>query len=119
MESESTELRELRPEERELIQFLIAGMLPEEQINRSLASACVSDMRDGGMGSIRFERPSGRKMETVLVEADYYDLDDVLVSISVNLDINGELFELDFWKVDFSPLKKYPECSEVVIKRRV
>jgi hypothetical protein len=73
-------------------------------------------MRDGGMGSIRFEGPSGRKMGTVLVEADYYDLDGVLVSISVNLDINGELFEMDFWKVDFSSLRRYPKCSDLIVK---
>ena len=55
-------------------------------------------------------------MGTVLVEADYYDLDGVLVSISVNLDINGELFEMDFWKVDFSSLRRYPKCSDLIVK---
>ena len=109
----------MRLEERELIRFLVTGMLPEEQINRSLTGACAPDMRDGGKGSIVFKGPAGRKMGAELVEADYHDLDGVLVSISVNLDTSGELFELDFWKVDFSPLKKYPKCSEIVTKRRV
>ena len=109
----------MRLEERELIRFLVTGMLPEEQINRSLTGACASDVRDGGMRSILFKGPAGRKMGAELVEAHYHDLDGVLVSISVNLDTSGELFELDFWKVDFSPLKKYPKCSEIVTKRRV
>jgi hypothetical protein len=119
MATESTEFRELSADERDLIGFLVGGMLPEELIGRSLANGRVSDMRDGGMGSILFAGPPGRKMGKVLVEADYRDVDDVLVSISVNLDTNGELFELDFWKVDFSVLRKYPKHSELVIKRTV
>ena len=25
----------------------------------------------------------------------------------------GELFELDFWKVDFSPLRRYPQPQDL------
>jgi hypothetical protein len=28
--------------------------------------------------------------------------------VVVNLDHQGELFELDLWKVDFPPLKRFP-----------
>ncbi len=48
-----------------------------------------------------------------LVEAQYLDSDGVLVSIAVNADKQGQLFELDLWKVDFSPLKRYPKPSDV------
>jgi hypothetical protein len=30
----------------------------------------------------------------------------VLVSVALNVDQRGELFELDLWKVDFSPLQR-------------
>ena len=36
-----------------------------------------------------------------------------MVSATVNLDNNDELFELDIWKTDYSPLKRYPQPDEV------
>jgi hypothetical protein len=48
-----------------------------------------------------------------LVEAEYVDSDAVLVSIAVNADQTGQPFEIDFWKVDFSPLKQYPNLSSI------
>jgi hypothetical protein len=51
-----------------------------------------------------------------LMEAQYVDSDGVLVSIAVNAARNSDLLEVDFWKVDFSPLRRYPRPSDVVIK---
>ena len=65
------------------------------------------------MGSIRFVQPERRSFGQTLVEAQYADSDGVLVSIAVNLDKNGDLFEVDFWKVDFSPLRRYPKPSDL------
>ena len=72
-------------------------------------------MNDGGMGSLEFEscKPSRKAHE--LVEAQFEDIDGTLVSVSVNVDQDGDLFELDFWKVDFSPLLRFPAASAVVI----
>jgi hypothetical protein len=70
-------------------------------------------MQDGGMGSIRFISSEPQSLGRVLVEAKYVDSDGVLVSIAVNADSHGQLFELDFWKVDFSPLRRYPKPSDV------
>ena len=69
------------------------------------------------MGSIRFVQPEPRSFGKALVEAQYVDSDGVLVSIAVNADNSGDLFEVDFWKVDFSPLKRYPKPSDLVDKR--
>jgi hypothetical protein len=73
------------------------------------------DMADGGMGSIRFagqtDRP--RKMGRELVMAEYLDEDQVPVLISINLDEDGQLFELDIWKVNFQPLIRYPRPGEL------
>ena len=73
------------------------------------------DLADGGMGSIRFADESGqsRKMGRELVTAHYTDEDHVPVVISVNVDQDGRLFEMDFWKVDFSPLRRYPAPEEL------
>lgn len=69
-------------------------------------------MQDGGVGSIRFvgsQPPMGKEV----AEAQYLDSDGVLVSIVINTDRNGQLFEVDFWKVDFSPLRRYPRPSDL------
>ena len=67
------------------------------------------------MGTIRFANESRqpRKMGRELVTAEYIDEDQVPVIISINLDEQGRLFELDFWKVDFKALKRYPRPEEV------
>jgi hypothetical protein len=49
----------------------------------------------------------------VLAEAQSTDEDGVSVSIAINADKKGDLFEVDFWKVDFSPLKRYPKLSDL------
>ena len=82
-------------------------------IESALSDSRVADMQDGGMGSIRFLKASPGTFGTALVEAQYLDSDGVLVSIAVNADKQGQLFELDFWKVDFSPLKRYPDPLNV------
>jgi hypothetical protein len=48
-----------------------------------------------------------------LIAVGYTDEDDVPVSISLNLDEHGGLFEIDIWKVDFSPLRRYPSPSDL------
>jgi hypothetical protein len=103
--------RPLRPEEAALIRALVVGVYPAEALEAALTESRVADMRDGGMGSVRFLGSGPFSM--ALVEAQYLDSDGVLVSIAVNADKQGHLFELDFWKVDFSPLKRYPNPSDV------
>jgi hypothetical protein len=83
-------------------------------------SACeVEDMQDGEMGSIRFTDESGadRRLGEAIAEADYIDDDGVLVSIVLNTDTTDQLYEVDFWKVDFSPLRRYPSPSDLRLKR--
>lgn len=70
------------------------------------------------MGSVRFlsVNPTRRGLGEVLAEAEYVDEDGVPVLIAINADKSGNLYELDFWKVDFSPLRRYPMASELKIK---
>ena len=69
------------------------------------------------MGSIRFVQPEAGTFGKALAEAQYVDSDGVPVSIALNTDSSGHLFELDFWKVDFSPLRRYPKPSDLVSTR--
>ena len=109
--------RHLRPVERELLESMLAASGSRSAVRPPLASALVEDMNDGGMGSIRFlssEDQIGRTAQ-VIAQGEYVDEDGVVVSVVVNADQNGELFEVDFWKVDFSPLKRYPKASDIKI----
>ena len=106
----------MRSNERELVRALLAGVYPDSEIEGRLANAIVQDMSDGGMGSIRFKNstpPVGRE----IAEAEYLDQDGVIVRITLNLDRDGGLFEVDFWKVDFSPLLRYPKPQDLKMLR--
>jgi len=108
--------RPLREEERELIRSLLSRVSASATLENILATSLVADMDDGGMGSIRFVHSKPRSFGKRLAEADYVDSDGGLVSIALNADSKGQLFELDFWKVDFSPLRRYPKPSDLVVK---
>jgi len=99
--------RKLRPAERVLIVALAPGF------GVGLEDALVAEMQDGGMGSIRFLGGTDRRRAGSLAKAKYVDDDGVTVSIELNVDEGGKPFELDFWKVDFSPLRRYPSPEEL------
>jgi hypothetical protein len=108
--------RSLRDEELELVRSLLSGVSGQTALEHTLLTSRVTDMRDGGMGSIRFVQPEPRSFGKELAQAEYVDRDGVLVSITINVDQKGQLFEVDFWKVDFSPLRRYPKPSDLAVK---
>jgi hypothetical protein len=116
---ESTGNRLIRPEERALAMAMLSGKYDHEDLERKLAASRVEDMQDGGMGSIRFVTEDQRKraLGKSLAEAEYIDEDGTPVSILISADDKGDVYEIDFWKVDFSPLKRYPAVSDLRVKR--
>jgi hypothetical protein len=114
-------LRPLSSNERELVQALSVGVYSQSEIEHQFTHALVRDMSDGAMGSIRFANSSADKpaFGREAVEADYIDQDGVLVRIALNLDQQGDLFEVDFWKVDFSPLLRYPRPQDLKVREVV
>ena len=104
--------RNLRLEERMLIAALLS-VSHREKLKDLTPEIQARDLQDGGMGSIRFDRADPRRFGQEIARAEYEDMDGVLVSITLNIDDRGELFELDIWKVDFSPLKRFPKPSDV------
>ena len=110
-----TSARRLRPAEQDLLQGMLAASGRRSSTASVASSPLVEDMDDGGMGSIRFLSPpeKGSRSARVIAQAEYVDEDGVPVSITINADQDGELFELDFWKVDFSPVKRYPNASDI------
>ena len=105
--------RKLRQEEILILEKLMhfAG------ISVPLDSLIVKDQLAGTYGSIEFIQKSEyrRIFGKSLVEAKYFDSDGVLVSIALNVDQCGEIYEMDFWKVDFSSLLKYPSPELIMI----
>ncbi|MFP1131927.1 DUF6984 family protein [Asticcacaulis sp. W401b] len=73
----------------------------------------VEPMSDGGMGglrlSLRLPQVPDRKFTNQISALSFSDADGTAVSAVLNVDQFGELFELDMWKVDFSPLQRWPE----------
>jgi hypothetical protein len=77
-----------------------------------LDSMLVQEMADGGMGSLYLVHPlkehNKRHFGRRVAETQFADSDGVQVIASLNVDKDGDLFELDIWKVDFSPLIRLP-----------
>ncbi|MCM0616212.1 MULTISPECIES: hypothetical protein [unclassified Paenarthrobacter] len=76
----------------------------------------VSDMNDGGMGSLLFEstKPS-RRYGLTLSEGWFNDEDGFPVLVAINLDKDNDVFELDSWKVDFSPRRRMPKSAAEIV----
>jgi hypothetical protein len=110
--------RNLRKEEADLVAAMVRNTPEAKELLSSLSARPVEEMNDGGMCSLRFRSTYNqrRRLGKKIAEAEFTDEDGTLVSAAVNLDENGELFELDIWKVDFSPLKRYPRPEALRLK---
>lgn len=84
-----------------------------DSLRDQLVDARVEFMKDGGMGSLRFAGLGSRKMGRQAIAVRAADEDGVPLEISLNLDQNGDLFELDVWRVDFKPLLRLPKPGDL------
>ena len=108
-------MRPLRADEIDLLNGLL-GLVPGSERPTVPDSISAVDLNDGGMGSIRLiggTDDAPRRMGRELVTVSYADEDKVPVSISLNVDERGSLYEIDIWKVDFSPLRRYPRPADL------
>ena len=98
-------------QEEQLLELLIeraSFVVPKDWKNRLL----VCPMDDGGMGSL-YLFPEGILVENRLFgeqisDFQFTDTDGVEVIASLNIDSDGNLFELDIWKTNFGKLLKFP-----------
>jgi len=100
--------RLLREEEKILFTHLLRSHDNFHYYKMAINSCKVRDMLDGGMGSVEFFYREKKRLGGTLAEFQYTDIDDILVVITIYYDCDGNLYEIDFWKVDFSPLIRYP-----------
>ena len=69
-----------------------------------LTKLLVNPMDDGGMGSLSIgTNYENRQLGQEVAEYMFDDVDGTPVSAALNVDTEGNLYELDIWKVDFSP----------------
>lgn len=115
-------MRNLSEYERELLLRMLGKVgCSGRELIQELDSALVEEMPDGGMGSLRFlsQTPKGeQRLGKTIAEAEFRDEDGVLVTAALNLDQSGKLFELDIWKTDFTPLRRWPEVASITVKPR-
>ncbi|MEN3323867.1 hypothetical protein VP395_09020 [Mariniflexile soesokkakense] len=102
-------MRILKDKEIELIEFLTDSKFEIPHI--------VRDLNDGKMGSISFDIEDKWSRCDQIAAAQFIDEDGILVDVELTSNINGGLFELDFWKVDFSSLVSFPNIEKV--KRKI
>ncbi len=104
--------REPTFQEEKLLELLVRKssiLLPDDWKKGLL----VCPMDDGGMGSL-YLFPKGKLIGERLFgeqvsDFQFTDTDGVIVIVSLNVDKEGNLFELDIWKTDFGKLLKIPD----------
>lgn len=104
--------RSLTKDERNLIQLLLKNTNPKYSKLNIYFPNNVITLDDGGMGSFKFVYPQEEtptNMDIIPIsEYQFYDKDDILVLATLYSFSNGQLYELDIWKTDFSSLLSYP-----------
>ncbi|HUQ66122.1 MAG TPA: hypothetical protein VM101_08205 [Flavitalea sp.] len=105
-------LRDLTNDEQRLIRHLIS-LANNKNLEHQLEKLKVKEMNDSGMGSLLLF-PAGKVVPNrdygqTVSEVEFHDADKAVVLASLNVDENGDLFELDIWKTNFDRLHKIPD----------
>ncbi len=103
--------RRLAPKEKKLLRLLLSSAEPSVCVDE-LELIEVESIDDGGMGSLYFLHPAKpraqRRFGKCIAETEFTDEDGIVVSAALNVDQDGDLFELDLWKTDFGPVSSLP-----------
>lgn len=104
-----SKMREPTKNEDSLIRLLIEKANRDYGMEIHLDNYLVQPMEDGGMGSLtiipcQFKSVIKRDDGPMVAEIHSFDKDQVEVIISLFLDTQNTPYELDIWKVDFTPL---------------
>lgn len=97
--------------EHKLIKELIF-LSEKDYLYSQLENLMVAELEDGKMGSLSLMpkgiKNKGNKQIEICSEKIFKDVDDVTVIASLYIDEIGNLYELDIWKVDYTPLISLP-----------
>lgn len=119
---ELNKLRKITNQEKVLLSYLITSA--NYQIENNWEEKIrVKPLDDGNMGSLELmlnnDFEDDRVFGEQIAECYFFDTDDTKVIVSLNVDDNGNLYELDMWKTDFSPLIKVPSDVNLFFKEDV
>lgn len=114
-ESRFRNIRKLRSEEKALLECLLreaeAGSFEPVDADALMAQ----ELNDGGMASIRLLVPGEPERRRTKVrriaDRQFKDIDGIPVLVSLTVDQDRRIIDLDIWKVDFSPVRKFPTCE--------
>jgi len=113
-------MRKLSTDEKKLIETLLTQKKEDySQILLSLKDLTIEELNDEGMGSLQFISKEKQKLVKTISEAEFIDEDGVPVFLALGIDAEGKLFELDVWKADFSPVKKWPPIKDISVKEHI
>lgn len=92
-----------------LLIYLLRGEPGAERLLPQLHAAEVAPLHSSGVGSLRFLNPMpNRHLGEKIAGTQFLDEDGVPVLVALYLDQEGELYELDCWKADETPLRRIP-----------
>ena len=109
----NTNGRKIKEEEKVLITTILELAGNSNKI--SSIPDIVYDLDDGGMGTIKLTNNKNSIFGKELLVVNYIDSDNTTVIIALTIDKEGDLFELDFWKVNFEKLLRYPKPNDIEI----
>ena len=106
---------------------LLAALLSQVGISldsvRLSPDLLVEELQDGNMGSLRFhegtDMDDDRRLGSPILEGQFHDYDGTLVSLAVNVDDQGRLYEMDMWNIDFLPTRRFPKPEDMEEVRQV
>ncbi|MBW6492556.1 MAG: hypothetical protein K0B15_15330 [Lentimicrobium sp.] len=108
--------RIIKKEEKALVSFLI-NHCGFSALDYPIADE-VFEYEGGIMGSINFAGSDPDLYDADMVQAEYVDSDGIEVVITLTRDKNNRLLDLDFWKVNFSKLIRYPTPELLTLLRK-
>jgi uncharacterized lipoprotein YehR (DUF1307 family) len=107
------ELRYIKVEEKTLITYLLEKA--NLAANQYKINELVDDYEGAKMGSIGLGKPEAQ-YDSDIIQVEYKDIDGVDVVITLTKDSENQILDLDFWKVDFSKLIRYPQTKDLIFK---
>ncbi|PIB36897.1 hypothetical protein BFP72_16545 [Reichenbachiella sp. 5M10] len=111
-----SKLRPITEPERTIVYAMLAhvGVTPDQVP----VPETVSEYGDPFMGSINFDNDRPDLYAGDVAQCEYLDEDGEKVVLSLTVDKEGKLLDLDFWKSNFKPLVKYPAPDKVTFKEQ-
>ncbi|MGY0427336.1 MAG: DUF6984 family protein [Polaribacter sp.] len=106
-------MRNLNQKEKKLIKFLLRKIKYDYELDNLIVDE-IGGYPSESISFLSNRDNVQRKMSKAIIECTFTDVDNIPISISLNIDDEGHLYELDIWKVDFSKIIRYPDGKNIM-----